>query len=770
MIRIGAYHAAAWAGLVLSDAPGRGFGLRVAFERDGERVETEDLFYLVHEVGPHAPDGRYARVAFDTDLPLGRGPETPIRSRVGRDPGLLVEWARLEEAGAVMRLGCGFAGILELRGYFPWDWTGSWRVGDEAILGEAGAVALAAVVRAPRQRTIALDASGEAVARVEVLPGQAVEVGMALACDDREAERAAREAPGGGALDAHLESCARTYEDSRVTVHGHWEGLAAAVTNNIHWMVLLQPETHRRYTPAGRRWIFPAPQGGPEPWTVFCWDSFFGALELGVEAPELARETLEAALDTQYPNDNIPNWRGRFGGTPDRSQPPVGAYAVLTLFLRTGDRALLKRSFPALERWSAWWRAPKNGRPRRDGNTSGLFKWGCDEDLVSDTPPSWEREASAHQRAAWESGQDDLPCWEEAGWDAASETFDLESVDLNALLVLDDECLSLIAAELGETGKAKSYRARCQAHRRLVDERLWDEERGLYLDRRWDGARSNRVAASHFYPLLAGIPDARRAERMIEALQDPDRFWGEWILPTISRDDPAYPQQQYWRGTIWPPTNYLVGQGLRRYGFDEAGGELAARSVALFLETFRTYQLCRENFDSRTGEGGGQWHQSWGPLFALLGLEEFADVTPWEGLRIGSLAPRAESRIERLRLRGTSFSIRVGPQCLEARVDGTSLLEADGPLVLRQVQWIEESRGEDQFSSRARRALGYPAPEHSGDPLFSAETHSTRAVTLRIGLSGSRFRLELDGEAAEVVEPRLLLPPGRHRLDLRRLA
>ena len=43
-----------------------------------------------------------------------------------------------------------------------------------------------------------------------------------------------------------------------------------------------------------------------------------------------------------------------------------------------------------------------------------------------------------------------------------------------------------------------------------------------------------------------------------------------------------------------------------RYGFDQAAGELAQRSVALFLKSWRDYQLCRENYDSRTGEGGGQ--------------------------------------------------------------------------------------------------------------------------------------------------------------------
>jgi hypothetical protein len=214
---------------------------------------------------------------------------------------------------------------------------------------------------------------------------------------------------------------------------------------------------------------------------------------------------------------------------------------------------------------------------------------------------------------------------------------------------------------------------------------LWDEARGLYLDRHWDGRRSSRVGAANFLPLVAGVPDPARAARMLETLLDPARFWGQYVVPTISRDDPAFGKQQYWRGTIWPPTNYLIYQGLRRYRFDEAAGTLAARSVDLFLDTWRTYRLCPENFDSRTGEGGGHRYQSWGPLFALLGVEEFADVTPWDGLRFGSLVAERTTALRRLSLAGRRWDVRLGPDGLSIRVDGAPLLTSDSPIVARHV-------------------------------------------------------------------------------------
>jgi len=58
---------------------------------------------------------------------------------------------------------------------------------------------------------------------------------------------------------------------------------------------------------------------------------------VAVENTHLAFDIVRSVLETQYENGNIPNWRSRYGGTPDRSQPPVGSYAVLKLFLRTGQ-------------------------------------------------------------------------------------------------------------------------------------------------------------------------------------------------------------------------------------------------------------------------------------------------------------------------------------------------------------------------------------------------------------------------------------------------
>ena len=346
------------------------------------------------------------------------------------------------------------------------------------------------------------------------------------------------------------------------------------------WTVLLQPETGRLYAPAGRRWIFPKPREGageedapkdsaresqptPDDWTVFGWDSFFNALALATASGRLAWDVLLAGLESRYPNGNVPNWRSRLAGTPDRSQPPVGSFAALKLHLTCPDMDALAAAWPGLRAWSDWWVADKDGRPRREGLSPGLLSWGSDAARVPgpEQLPKWEVGASGHQRAAWESGQDDLTLWEEAEWDSHREVLAMSAVDLCSYRALDLECLSRIARILGDPAAARRLEAERRRLIATMNEVLWCDAAGLYLDELPEG-HSPRVAASNFLPLIAGVPSARQARRMVGVLLDPARFWGEWVLPTISRDDPAFDDQQYWRGSIWPPMNYLVLQGL----------------------------------------------------------------------------------------------------------------------------------------------------------------------------------------------------------------
>ncbi len=713
-VQIGSLEGRGWNGLVMCPTRDAGFAFRFKIERDGQIIDGDNLFYMVSEVGPHAPDGLYARVRFDLSLPVlppDQRQDTPILIKPSpAKETLTLEWSRQDEHTVIGRLTAPAGLRVHLVAYFPWDFKGGYRIlPDGLIQGESRSAK-------PSRFLLWADRAGE-----PLRPGEAEESGLlfpegkdrvlrfaAGVGDDFEAVRTGLERfRSRKMIDGLLEEEEDRYARKRVLVKGDLlAGAPEAITNNLFWMVLYQPGLHRLYTPAGRRWIFPRPDGTPDHWTIFAWDSFFNALQLAVESPKLAVDAIRAVLETQYPNGNIPNWRGRFGGTPDRSQPPIGAYCTLKLFQRLGDMELLKTSYPVLRRWHAFWKARKtNGQPRRDGNGDGLLEWGSDTALLSDKTqvPPWEQGASGEQRAKWESGQDDLPNWDEVPFDAEAGTLTMNCLDLNCLYALDASCLAQLAALLGRREESEAYQAEYERMRGLINDQLWNARENFYFDRHWDGRFSTRKAASNFYPLLARIPDERRARQMLRRLLNPKEFWGDYILPTISRDDPAFKDQQYWRGTIWPPTNYLVYQGLKAYGFDIEASEFAGRSTALFLRTWRSFQLCPENFDARTGEAAGQRFQSWGPLFALLGLEEYLDFTPWEGFRFGLLKPEAKGTLSRLNIQGRAYDIEAGPKRTRLIEDDREIFSADGGAVIRHFLYSETEVSFQVSSLRPRR-------------------------------------------------------------------
>ena len=326
-MRVGALEARRWAGLVFAAGPDDGIGLRLVFiTPDGRRRELEDWYWMVSRVGPHAPDGSYARMEFD----LAAEPSPASRPKEGT---LILEWSRREDAVA-MRAVARAPGRLELVGDAPWGWKARWEEAPDAWRAALGSVEMAAAF-APRDgemlaatfeprdgetlaATFELPADGHVATVVAWEPKATPSESATAASPDRPAAaamaRAQRLLPG---LDRWIDDARADWERRRPRSLWSRKGLVEAVADNLMWTVLLQPETGRLYAPAGRRWIFPKPGDGkseegargdramrgpatPDDWTVFGWDSFFNALALATVSGRLAWDALLAGLESRY--------------------------------------------------------------------------------------------------------------------------------------------------------------------------------------------------------------------------------------------------------------------------------------------------------------------------------------------------------------------------------------------------------------------------------------------------------------------------------------
>lgn len=662
----GAFDPPYWNGVVIYES-GKIYGFRFAFNKNGKIADGYDTFFLVHDVGPFAPDGSYAEVSFDTSLPFGLGGKTPILKKEIK-PGILTLRYGKFGNGIVGELGIPENISVELIFYSPWGMGEKFILEGNKVFSEDGKFVF-----------IPLDSS----LKMEKEAGK-----VRMHIDKRRFyfyagfENFSRDSRW---IVNYLNENKKKYENKRPKAKGEWEGLISSITNNLFWMKLLQPDKGRIYIPAGRRWIFPGPDGKPDLWTMFEWDSFFNALEASVEDCRLAENEIEAVLDTQYPWGNIPNWRSARSGSPDRGQPPVGAFAVLKTYLKCGNLSLIKNSYERLKKFHLYWSRNVGKHLKRDGNNNGLYEWGSDTELIPSGIPQWEKDALGRLRAAWESGQDDLPNFDNVKFNEQTNTLEMDCIDLSSLYALDSWSLWKMAELLGNDKDRAFFEREFVEVSDKINSFMWDDKKHFYFDRYWNGKLSNSKASSNFYPLLAGVADEERVKYLISHLLNPSEFWGDFVIPTISRDNPSFNDQQYWRGTIWPPTNYLVYQGLKRYGIDLIAAEFARKSARLFLNSWKNYRLCRENYDSRTGEGGGQRYQSWGPLFALVLLEDFIDVSPFFGLSVGNLAAQGETVFENLVLAGNKYNLKVSTESLVLYKNGSKLLEFKGRGVLKNI-------------------------------------------------------------------------------------
>ena len=109
-------------------------------------------------------------------------------------------------------------------------------------------------------------------------------------------------------------------------------------------------------------------------------------------------------------------------------------------------------------------------------------------------------------------------------------------------------------------------------------------------------------------------------------LLNPTKFGGPLTIPSAPRDDPAFENQDYWRGRIWGPMNYLIWRGLGRYESPiarQARQQLSQNSMDLFLNEWRAKGHVHENYsatgaDSDTSQTT-DWFYHWGALLGLIG-------------------------------------------------------------------------------------------------------------------------------------------------------
>ncbi len=409
---------------------------------------------------------------------------------------------------------------------------------------------------------------------------------------------------------------ARAAAVAEESAYGHNAGAYQAMRSCLAWDTVYEPEHDRICSPVSRAW-----SEGWGGYVLFDWDTYFAALMSQFGSRELAYLNAFAITNEATEDGFVPNFGASDGNKSfDRSQPPVGSMVVLRLWERFRDDWFVREIFPALYRWNTWF---SGHRTLGDGTMC----WGSER-----FEPRTGRYFEVHdtgnlQGAKFESGLDNSPMYDGAAFDPERQIMLLSDVGLTGLFIQDCRCLIRLAEIAGAQDAVPVLKERLERAEEAM-ETLWNPDTGIYENRdAVTGAFSHRISPTNLYSLFSSKVTEEKKRSMSEKyLCEPSELGGDFMLPSISRSDPAFPDQDYWRGRIWAPMNYLVYEALTAAGMEREMELLAESSRRVLLKEWEERGHVHENYSGYDGEGCDKPNSNnfyhWGGLMGYVAIAE----------------------------------------------------------------------------------------------------------------------------------------------------
>ena len=408
-------------------------------------------------------------------------------------------------------------------------------------------------------------------------------------------------------------------------------------------------------------YTMPGPRLYPHQWS---WDSALIAIGYSRYDQDRAVRGLKHLFEAQWKNGLLPQivfnprftnyfpgpnfWHAKESPeapnhreTSGVIQPPVHATAALYVYRHAeneaGAKEFLEYTFPKLEAWHGYLYR------ERDPGGEGLVYIRHPWESGMDNSPMWDqimqrlhlraeqippyRRADIHTVSASDRPTSTaydrfaylVKLFADRGYDEDKIREDcpflVQDVLFNSLLCKANRDLAEIARVLGED--PSTYEGLAEKTKGAINEKLWDEDRGIYLD--YDFA-DNRPIRVYFGPNLAGplyasIPDQDRVKLVLDTLEN-DGFGlsDENITPIPSYDVHGFgfSEERYWRGPVWINIDWFLMKGLEAYGYERYAERLRRTII----------ELCRregfhEYFDPTSGEGLGSILFSWSAALLL---------------------------------------------------------------------------------------------------------------------------------------------------------
>lgn len=396
--------------------------------------------------------------------------------------------------------------------------------------------------------------------------------------------------------------------------------LAAAVT-------VLEMNDQGTYT-------VPADGQYPHQWL---WDSCFIAIGLRHVDVDRAKTEILSLLRGQWANGMMPNmlfsparqyrndreiWRSWLStDAPDDiqtsgiTQPPVLAEAVFLIgekLNKAERRAWYKTVFPALLDYHQWLYAERD--PHNEGLVLQIHPW---ETGLDSTPP-WVHELHEHQLPTWiqvvhKIGLDRVislfrrdikyahPSQRLSTLDALAfyavqrrlrrkyydirrilshSLFAIEDISFNSIFIRANARLQEIAAFIKVDLPEELLESMQKTESAFAS--LWDPYSRQYYSREFVTHRLLKESSiGTLMPLYAGCISQERAEQLVKMLEDQHMFGSQYPVPSVPLNSEWFQPHAYWQGPTWVNMNWLIIDGLKRYGFEQHAAALTESTLEM---------------------------------------------------------------------------------------------------------------------------------------------------------------------------------------------
>ena len=202
------------------------------------------------------------------------------------------------------------------------------------------------------------------------------------------------------------------------------------------------------------------------------------------------------------------------------------------------------------------------------------------------------------------------------------------SIYLNCFMFKEKEAMAELAKLLGLKEKETQYNREALELKNAIVENCWDERDGFFYSfdinllpvdpsqrlhagapRHWNCLIQRIDVWSGFMAMWAGIATPEQAERMVkEHYLNQRTFNAPYGVRTLSKLEKMYCLKKTgnpscWLGPIWGISNFMVFDGLVKYGFFDEAVELANKTLLMFGADIEKNGEMHEYYNPDTGEG-----------------------------------------------------------------------------------------------------------------------------------------------------------------------